>query len=334
MAAFYAGLDVSDRTTAICVVDKAGELVWEGSEATDPNAIALALTPYRRALARVGFEAGVKAALLERGLAERRFPTVCLETRASHAALSIRRNKTDANDAHGIALLLCRGIYATAHVKSLEAMRTRALLITRKVLQQKAIDLHLTLRMTMKQFGVAVKKSRDRTLTCDPPRDLLGAVAPILRAYEAVSAEFDRVDKGVIKHAKADPVCMRLMTIPGVGPITALTFRSAIDDPARFSSSRNVAAHFGLTPRRFQSGELDLMGRITKRGDKTVRCMLFEAARTLICLSHSQSPLRIWAVNLAKRRGFKVAAIATARKLAVIMHRMWVTGRDFDGRAV
>lgn len=332
MAKVFAGLDVADRTTQICVVDGHGRTVFECVVETEPIALAMALMPYKRLLGAVGMEAGTKSAWLYKGLADKKFPVYCLDPLQTHAALSARRNKSDKNDAHGMALMLCRGIFAATHVKSYEARRTRILLVHRKALQKKSIDLLFALKMTLKSFGASVDVS------CTPPQIIMAKrdstiralAASMLRAHAAVRAEYLLLDAIVRKQAAADPVCRRLMTIPGVGPLTALTFRAAVDDPERFQSSRNVAAHFGLTPRRYQSGAHDVMGSISKRGDRAVRSVLYEAASVLIAISKSKAPLRLWATELAARKGFKVAAVACARKLAVIMHRMWITGRDFD----
>ncbi|MFZ2030973.1 MAG: IS110 family transposase [Vitreimonas sp.] len=334
MAQLFAGLDVSDKTTAICVVNKHGETVWEGSANTDPQALIVALKPYKSLLQAVGLEAGVKAAWLQRGLSSKRYPIVCLDTRHTHAALSARRNKSDVGDAHGIALLLCQGIFATSYVKSQDALYARLLLNNRKVLQSKAHDLHVTLRMTLKQFGAAMRRDGDRLVydesTKRPDRNLGALAEPIIRAHGQLMAEYNALNQRVHSEANNDAVCRRLMTIPGVGPITALAFKAAVDDPTRFTSSRDLAAYFGLTPTRFQSGGVDVMRKISKRGDKSMRSLLYDAAHTLLVVCRTNAPLRVWALDLAKRKGAKLAKVATARKLCVIMHRMWVTGRDFD----
>lgn len=334
MAQLFAGLDVSDKTTAICIVNKRGEMVWEGSADTEPQALILALKPYKSVLHAVGMEAGVKAAWLQRALYSKRYPIICLDTRHTHAALSARRNKSDVGDAHGIALILCKGIFATSYVKSQEALYARLLLNNRKVLQSKAHDLHITLRMTLKQFGAAMKREGDKLVydesTKRPDRNLQALTQPIIRAHGLLVSEYNALNQRVRNEANNDPVCRRLMTIPGVGPITALTFKAAVDDPTRFTSSRDLAAYFGLTPTRFQSGEVDVMRKISKRGDSSVRSVLYDAAHTLMVVSRTKARLRVWALGLAKRKGSRLAKVATARKLCVIMHRMWVTGRDFD----
>jgi len=332
MAKVFAGLDVADRTTQVCVVDNSGRTIFECITDTEPIALVNALKPFRRVLGAVGMEAGVKSAWLYKGLTAKKYPVYCLDPLQTHAALSARRNKSDKNDANGMALLLCRGIFAATYVKSYEARRTRTLLVHRKALQRKAIDVFAALRMTLKSFGASVdiKGKTPKVVMAKRDTEILALAASMLRAHAALKAEYLFLDSMARKQAAADPVCRRLMTIPGVGPLTALTFRAAVDDPERFHSSRNVAAHFGLTPRRFQSGEHDVMGSISKRGDRAVRSVLYEAASVLIAVSKSKAPLRQWATALAARKGFKVAAVACARKLAVIMHRMWITGRDFD----
>lgn len=334
MAQLFAGLDVSDKTTAICVLDKYGTVIWEGVAATEPAALCFALKPYRAVLQMVGLEAGTKSGWLQRALTAKRYPAVCLETRHAHGVLSAQRDKTDASDARGLASLLVCSMYTAAHVKSPEATRTRMLLLTRKMLQCKARDLNSMLRMTLKQFGAVVEKKGDTLVyteaTRRPDRELRALAQPIIRAHDKLCEEFGKLHDLVEVRAKSDPVCRRLMTVPGVGPITALSFRAAIDDPTRFKSSRAVAAYFGLTPRRYQSGQMDTMGGISKRGDIAVRANLYEASRCLIYSCHSESWLRAWAINVVRRRGAKVGTIATARKLCVVLHRMWISGKDFD----
>lgn len=333
MSKLHAGLDVSDRSTAICVVDDAGLIVFEASVATTPDEIALALKPYRRVLEHVGQESGTKAAWLHQGLCRRRFPMVCLDARHAQAALAAKRNKTDKNDARGLALLLARGLYTTAHIKSAASQRLHFLLIVRKALQRKALDLQTFMQMSAKTLGVPLESRRRRTkLVSKRGQDPLQAslFEATYRASTGLMHEVKALDKIVLQAARADPICRRLMTIPGVGPITALTFRASVDDPFRFKTSRDVAAYFGLTARRFQSGQTDVSGHITRWGDPSVRAVLYEAACSLLNTCKSQPALRRWGLDLVRRKGFKVAAVACARKLACLMHRMWVTERDFQ----
>lgn len=333
MRSLYAGLDVADRTACICVVDEIGSIILEETVATTPTAIAAALRSYKRRLRAVGQETGTKAAWLHRELVKQRLPMVCLDARHAQAAMAARRNKTDKNDARGLATLLSRGMFTTAHVKSQEALALRLLLGVRKTVQRKALDLETSLRMSLKSFGGSIE-SRRRRVVSSRIKIKDARLRQLFEVMERTSAllmeEVKALDKLVVKSAAADPICRRLMTVPGVGPITALTFRASVDDPSRFKCSRDVAAYFGLTPHCFQSGQTAYSGHITGWGDPSVRAALYDAACSLLNTSRSDSGLRRWALELAKRKGFKLAATASARRLAVIMHRMWMSGEDFD----
>ncbi len=167
-----------------------------------------------------------------------------------------------------------------------------------------------------------------RELVADRAR-LRTVTEPMLKARAAVRAEFDRLRRMVPEVVRGDPLCRRLMTIPGVGPITALAFKTAGDIPQRFAKSKTVGAHFGRTPRKFNSGEVDYNGRISKCGDAMVRTLLHEAANALLTRCARNSALKAWAMRIAKTRGLKRGKVALARKLAVIMHRMRLDGSDF-----
>jgi transposase len=334
MGALYAGLDVSDKTTAVCIIDAEGKIVTEDSVETNPSAIASALAPYKRILYKVGHVSGSKGPWLHKELLKRRYSVVCLDARRVHGALSTRPNKTDRNDALGIAQVVRNGWYTPTYIKSDEAFRLRLVLTHRRALKRNAAAIELCLRGSMKVFGATLQKQGERVTVkqqrgrSDPL--IVSLSKSMLRARDALRIEIKSLDVLVARLAANDPVCRRLMTVPGVGPITALTFRAAIDDPHRFASSRNVAAYFGLTPRRFQSGETDINGRISKMGDGSVRSALYEAA--FVLLTHSKSPCRLrqWGSRMRRVKGVKKAVVAVARKLAVTMHRMWISERDFD----
>lgn len=151
----------------------------------------------------------------------------------------------------------------------------------------------------------------------------------MLRAREVLRAEVATLHRQVLAIVRADAVCRRLMTVPGVGALTALTFKAAVDDPARFSSSKAVGAHFGLTPKKDQSGETDITGAISKTGDAMARSALYEAAQVMLTRVMRFSALKRWALQVAQRRGMKRAKVALARKLATVLHRMWADGTDF-----
>jgi transposase len=260
---------------------------------------------------------------------------VLLETRHVKAALAAMTVKTDRNDARGIAQLLRLGWFRPVHVKSSGAQEVRALLTARKLVQGKLLDLESGLRGLLRGFGLkvgAVSRGRfeARILDLVHGHAVLETVAgALLTARATLQAQFARLHRALLGMVRADPVCRRLMTVPGVGAVVAITFRSGIDNPARFRRSRDVGPHFGLTPRKYQSGEIDITGSITKVGDRMVRTALYEAASVMLSRTVRPSPLKSWALAVARRRGTKKARVALARKLGVVLHRMWVDGTDF-----
>jgi len=244
-----------------------------------------------------------------------------------------RRNKTDKNDARGIAQIVRSGWCQPVHMKSRESHYIRAMLTSRKAVLRKCVDLENEIRGLFKVFGIRLPKTLAHHRFDDTVRPIIEAdeglsfaLLPMLEARAALYIRFREMDKRVKRVAAQDTVCSLLMTTPGVGAMTALHFKAAIDDPARFTSSRTVAAHFGLTPRRFQSGEMDNPGRISRAGDTDVRAALYSAANSLLTRTKHMSPLKSWGLRLVKRRGRKRGTVAVARKLAVILHRMWIDG--------
>jgi transposase len=260
---------------------------------------------------------------------------VLLETRHVKAGLSAMTVKTDRKDARGIAQLLRMGWFRPVHCKTTPSQEIRALLVGRKLLQGKTQDLELGIRGLLRGFGLKVGEiskgkfaARIRELVAG--HAMREAVAePMLRARDALRAEFNRLHRQMLAIVRADDLCRRLMTVPGVGPLVALTFKTGVDDPGRFTSSKTVGAHFGLTPRKYQSGETDITGGITRTGDAMVRVVLYEAAQVLLTRSQRFSTLKRWAMDVAKRRGMKRAKVALARKLATVLHRMWIDGSEF-----
>ena len=286
---YCAGLDVSLRSCAICVVDDKGTVLHVRDLPCKVGEIAGYLTALPVSIERVGFESGTLSQHLFYGLNAEGFDVVCMEARQVSAALSAMRNKTDRNDARGIAQILRTGWFSLVHMKSREAHGVRALLSTRKALLNKTIDLANEVRGLLKIFGIRLPKtvkhgSFDGVVRPMIEMDevLAHAMLPLLDARLVLYQHFLELDRRVKRAASQDQVCMRMMTVPGVGPIAALTFKAAVDDPARFKRSRTVAAHFGLTPRRYQSGEHNNPGRISKAGDRDVRATLYAAANALL----------------------------------------------------
>jgi transposase len=243
--------------------------------------------------------------------------------------------KTDRKDARGIAQLLRMGWYRPVHRKSPPAQEVRALLVGRKLLQGKLLDVELSIRGLLRGFGLKlgeVSKGRFavrvRELVAGQPT-LERVIGPMLRAREALRAEYQVLHRAVLAIVREDAVCRRLMTVPGVGALVAVTFTSAVDDPARFRRSRAVGAHFGLTPKKYQSGETDVTGGISKAGDAMVRTALYEAANVMLTRAGRFSTPKRWGLEVAKRRGMRRAKVALARKLACVLHRLWVDGSEF-----
>jgi transposase len=242
---------------------------------------------------------------LHAGLVSAGFDAVLLETRHVKAALSAMTVKTDRRDARGIAQLLRMGWYRPVHVKTLPAQEVRAMLVARKQLLGKLVDVELSIRGLLRNFGLKVGKvtrkefeGRVRELAQGQPSLELIADA-MLAARNVLLCQFTRLHNAILQIVRKDDVCARLMSIPGVGALTALTFRTAIDDPTRIAKSRDVGPLFGLTPRRYQSGETDVMGRISKAGDGMVRTALYEAANSMLTRSQRMSALKAWALNVA-----------------------------------
>ena len=333
---FYAALDVSLRSVAICIIDDAGKVRLERSTSSELPDLIRCLQGFGQPIHQVGLEAGNLSHHLSAGLVEAGYEVVCMETRQVSAALSAMRNKTDKHDARGIAQILRSGWYSRVHVKSQESLYTRALLTSRKVMQRKCIDLENEIRGVLKVFGVKLPMRLSRGAFDRAVREIITsdlclshALLPMLEARQVLFDTFVQLDRRVRQAAHEDGVCRRFMGVPGVGEITALSFKAAVDDPARFRSSRTVGAHFGLTPRRFQSGEKDNPGRISHAGDADVRATLYAAANAMLMRSIAWSSLKAWGVRLMKTKGRRRAVVAVARKIAVVLHRMWVDGSDF-----
>ena len=333
---YYVGLDVSLRSCALCVVDTKGKALLERELPCEVQDIAECLTDFKHPIERVGFEAGTMSQHLFFGLKALGFDVVCMEARQVNAALSAMRNKTDKNDARGIAQVLRTGWFSPVHMKSRKAHGQRALLSTRKALLNKTIDLSNEVRGLLKIFGIRLPKSVSHGSFDSIVRPMIEiddvlthALLPLLDARVALYHHYLELDRRVKRAASRDEVCMRMMTVPGVGPVTALTFKAAVDDPARFNSSRTVGAHFGLTPRRYQSGEVDNPGRILRAGDRDVRSTLYSAANAMLMRTMAGSSLKSWGMRLMRTKGRRRAVVAVARKLAVLLHRMWINGTEF-----
>lgn len=337
---YYVGIDVSLEALSVCVVDGHGVIVFEGKVLCEPAALVRLLLGLGVPLCRIGLEAGPLSQWLYAGLRSAGLPAELLETRHVHSAFKSMSVKTDRKDARGIAQLMRLGWFRSVHCKSLAAQESRALLTARKLLQAKRHDVEMSIRGILRGFGLKVGRTTPRRFAFRVGELVAGhetlerLAEALLSARAALDREFQALEKRLRLLARGDGRVRLLMTTPGVGFLTALIFVSAIDDAGRFKSSRQVGAHFGLTPKRYQSGETDVSGRISKIGDRGVRTALYEAANVILCRPVRGSALKTWALRLAKRAGPRKAKVALARKLAVVLHRMLVDGTPFDaGRA-
>lgn len=331
----FVGLDVSQKLTSICVVDETGRRLWRGQCGTDPEQIARVVRGHAGEDAGIGIETGQMTPWLVHALRAQGFNVTCIDARHASAALKMQMNKTDQNDAEGLAQIMRTGWYRSVHVKSLDAHRVRALLGARAQLVGMTTRLSNHIRGLLKTFGLLPGAMRglpfDRrveALLAD--RDDLAPIArPMLVAWRQLREQIAAFDKEVRALAKKDPACRLLMSVPGIGVVSVLAYVSTVEDPTRFARSRSVGAHMGLTPRQYQSGEVDRSGRISRCGDTLARTLMYEAAVVILTRVKRASSLKDWAQAIAKRSGVGKARVALARKLSVILHSIWRSGEAF-----
>ncbi|MDX0061330.1 IS110 family transposase [Sinorhizobium meliloti] len=329
---YYAGLDVSVKETSICIVDQTGKICREVKVTSHPDDLIVVLKDPAWNMERIGLEAGPLSQWLFEGLARAGLPVICIETRHTKAFLKAQPNKSDRNDARGIAQMMRVHLYRAVHVKTLTSQKRRALLTARKLLQDKAIAIENDLRGLLRNFGLKVGvvgsakfEARIRELVART-LDLVEIVEPLLDARRKLREHFATLHRKLLMIARDDEVCRLLMTIPGVGPVVAVAYTATIDIPQRFKNSKAVGPILGLT---HQSGESHRVGRVSLCGDGMMRTLLYDAAQVLLNRVAKWSWLKAWAMSVAKRRGLQKAMVALARRLAVIMHRMWSDGTEF-----
>lgn len=331
----YVGLDVSQKLTAICVVDDTGRRLWRGQCRSDPDQVERAVRRHGGDAARLGIETGPMTPWLVHELRGRGLDVTCLDARHARAALKMQINKTDQNDAEGLAQIMRMGWYRSVHVKSFDSHRARALLGARAQLVGMTTRLSNHIRGVLKTFGMLPGPMRG--LPFDRRVEILLAdraeVAPIVRpmlaAWRQLREQIAAFDKAVRGLVKSSPTCHHLMGVPGIGVLSVLAYVSMVEDPTRFRRSRSVGAHLGLTPKQYQSGEIDRSGRISKCGDTLARTLMYEAAVVLMTRVKRASGLKEWAQAIARRSGTGKARVALARKLSVILHSMWRSGEPF-----
>lgn len=336
----YAGIDVSLECSSVCVVDGTGKIIREGKPVSEPEALIAWFRSLGFAVGRIGLEAGPLSQWLYAGMKQAGLTVELLETRHVRDAFKAMPVKSDRNDARGIAQLMRLGWFRPVHCKSIGAQETRAVLTARKLVQSKLRDVENSLRGILRGFGLKVGKTTERSFA-GRIRELVANHASLEKIAEALLAvhavllrEFKVFEKQVRSMARSDAKARLLMSTPAVGPIVSLTYASAIDDPGRFRSSKRAGSHFGLTPKKHQSGETDYTGRISKIGDAAVRTALYEAANVMLTKPvKGCSQLKSWAMRIKNRAGMNKAKVALARRLAVIMHRMLADGTTFNAAA-
>lgn len=337
---YYAGLDVSLKEISICIVDHEGAVALRGTVASDPAAVAKFFVEKKITPDRIVHESGQLSIWLQRGMARLGLPVTCIDARIASKALSARLNKSDASDAEGLAQLARTGWFTPVHVRSEDADRLRTMIGARERLIRLRKDLEGHIRGVLKTFGIRMtgigqgkhrQSFRDQLAAAGTDDPVLAAIADGFNvSHETLCLAAEALEEDIRAIAKGSELARRLMTIPGVGPIVSLSFIALVDDAERFSKASNVGAFLGLTPKRHQSGEVDYSGRVSKCGDATMRGLLFEAASCLIRQVKRFSTLKSWAVRLAGRKGFRKAAVATARKIAVLMLTIWKDGTEFE----
>jgi len=337
---YYAGIDVSLECSSVCVVEASGKILREARIASEPEALIGWFRSQGFGFERIGLEAGPLSQWLYAAMREAGLAVELLETRHVRKAFEAMPVKSDRNDARGIAQLMRLGWFRPVHCKSMNAQETRAILTARKLVQSKLRDVENSLRGILRGFGLKVGKTTELRFAerieelLESHPHLKGIADALLAVREVLRKEFAAFEKQTRKLARSDLRTRLLMSTPAVGPIVALTYASAIDDPSRFKSSKQAGAHFGLTPKKHQSGETDYTGRISKIGDGSVRTALYEAAHIMLTKPlKGCSQLKSWAMRIARRAGMSKAKVALARRLAVIMHRMLADGTPFNAAA-
>ncbi|HXR00937.1 MAG TPA: IS110 family transposase [Pseudomonas sp.] len=334
----YIGLDLSMKETAVSI-RRDGKRVWRGKCASDPKVVAILLRKHAPAAKRVVFETGPLSVWFYHALCIEGLPAICIDARHAKAALDMAANKTDANDADGLAHLAEVGFYREVRVKGFDSMLTRTLVAARTKLVRIKTELSNQIRGMMKTFGLIVPAGKGSTFEANVRRlladeaELASILLPLLEVWRSMRLRAAELGRQLVADARKSEACQLLMSIPGVGVVTATSFATAIEDPGNFRKSRSVGAWLGLTTRRYQSGEVDYDGHISRRGDTHVRSLLYEAATVILTRSSAESTLRTWGLALKERIGFKRAAVAVARRLAVTMHAMLRSGEMFNRTA-
>lgn len=333
----YIGLDVSMKETNICVVDERGNILHESRVLSNPDRIAEHLFALEMSIEKISIESGSISRWLVSHLQALGLPVICIDARHVSAILSTTVNKTDRNDAFGLANATRCGMVKEVYLKTEASTDVSVLIGSRSTLVKQRTQMKNTIRGLLKNYGILIRncgKKSFTTLAKEAVEDLsilsqMGLTA-LIGSYEYLGQAIDDISKQIGICAAEDKEASLLMSIPGVGPMTALSFKAALGDPKRFEDSRDLGAYFGLTPRQYASGEICRQGKISKCGSREMRSLLYESASVMLTRTKAWSKPKAWALKIQRKKGHKKAAIALARKLCEIMHQMLLTGKDFE----
>lgn len=332
----YVGLDVSMKETFICIESETGKVINQGRSKTDPLLIAKYLKKFNICIEKVGIESGSLSHWLVSELKKLDIPAICIDSRKMATILSVQINKTDKNDAKGIAEAMRCGLYREVMQKSQEAIELGTFLGSRRLLVMQKVQLSNAIRGFLKSYGIRLGTATDLNFAEKVRKEISKQYAlaeqgieGLLICFEKLVDELKKLTKKVEELARRDEEVKRLMTIPGVGPIVAVTYKAVIDDPKKFKNSRSVGAYLGMTPKQYSSGETKRQGRISKCGSSELRFLLNEAATVLLTRSQKWSKLKAWGFKVQRKHGLSKAKMAVGRKLAIIMHQMLLKKSEF-----
>lgn|SRR3989338_8972970 len=334
---YFTGLDVSLATTFVSIVDDKNNIIKEGVVKTDAEEIFEFLEIKKFPKQKIGIESGQLSISLCKSLSAKGLDVICVDARHMAAALSARINKNDKNDARGIANMIRVDCYKEVAIKSDFSCQMKMLLGSRRQIVNNKTQICGTIRGLLKIYGIRITARSSTKGFEDQVVEKIARIATtsrnsinaLLSLLSAIKKSLSELDAMLIQLGKNDQDCQLLTTVPGVGVITAMTYKATIDEENRFKKSSSVGAYIGLTPRQYASGEVNRQGHISKMGAKHTRTILYEAAQSLLITCKKQSKLKSWGLKIAKKKGRKKAIVALARKMAVIMHRMLIDKTEF-----
>lgn len=333
----YIGLDVSKEETAVCVINEDQKVVKEMMVKTNPEAIFKAISQMKLDhIECIGLESGSWSHWLTRELRMKGLPAKCYDARSVARVLELTINKTDQNDARGIALGIRSGFFKECQIKTPEQLSLGGMINLRKQLVEQRVELQNSIRGTLKPLGINMKSVSDKKFSSAVlihipvlPEVIGNAIVTTLECLDALMNGIEKLDEQLRKQTQFYPQVLKLMTVDGVGPITALAFFAEVGDPSRFKNVKAIGAYLGLTPTQYSSGEKEAYGRISKRGSAMLRGLLAQCALVLLTRTSKWSKLRSWGLKIQMKRGIQKAIVALSRKMAVTMLKMLIDETTF-----